>query len=268
MKRARIIVLAIAVLAAGAAMLLANSMMSKPRSVTKEVTVGTVDVLVAKADLRLGDAVKASDFRWQAWPTEAANPTDGYITKTVQPNAMAELDGSIARAAFLAGEPIKPKKLIKANEGGVMAAILPAGMRAISVKIDEYSAVAGFIMPNDRVDVIKTGKDRGRDGRKEEHTVETILHNVRVLAIGQEIETKDGKKFVTGKSATLELTPVQSERLAVEGASGDLSLTLRSLAESLRANGQMPEEAMPAKQETSGVKMLRYGTWSRVYGTN
>ena len=89
----------------------------------------TVKVLVAVSDIKLGDSVGSGDLRWQDWPKAAA--AGGYITRKRVPKALSQYSGAIARAPFLAGEPIKAQKLIKASEGGVMAAILSSGMRAI-----------------------------------------------------------------------------------------------------------------------------------------
>ncbi len=270
MKQARLIVMAIAVVAAGAAAFLANGMIARPKTIVKQQKVDTINVLVAKADIRLGDSVKVTDLKWQAWPKEAA--TEGYINQTEHPNATADFAGSVARAQFLSGEPIREQKLIKANEGGVMAAILPAGMRAISTKITEETSAGGFILPSDRVDVVVTRKVRSRDSRQEQHVSETLFRNVRVLAIGQDIDTtlKDGKK-AGGKgasTATLELTPNQAETLALAQQMGEIQLTLRSLAESRGTSADGPEGGESAFQveQSNAVKVLRYGSWSRAYG--
>jgi pilus assembly protein CpaB len=187
MKRARLIVLAIAFVAALGAAWIAKRIVSGHRQVeTVERTVGAVDVLVAAKDINLGDSVNATDVKWQEWPAEGITP--GLISKANEPNAPNDLSGSIARAPFIAGEPIKEQKLIKASEGGVMAAILPSGMRAISTPIREETAAGGFILPNDRVDVILTRKDKV--GNKEQSVSDTIMRNIRVLAIGQALENK------------------------------------------------------------------------------
>ena len=157
-------------------------------------------------------------------------------------------------------------KIVKAGEGGVLAAILPAGMRAISTKINEESAVGGFILPADRVDVLVTRKVRGRDGRQEQTVSDTLFKNVRVLAIGQEIETKDGKMVATGKTATLELSPNQAETLALAQAMGDISLTLRSLQENQKGANAEGDASAFEPDNTNAVRMLRYGEWSRAYG--
>ena len=139
-----------------------------------EKTVGAVDVLVAAKDINLGDSVGGGDVKWQQWPLEGVTP--GLITKTAEPDAPQNLSGAIARATFIAGEPIKEQKLIKVSEGGVMAAILPAGMRAISTPIREETAAGGFILPNDHVDVILSRTVKV--GNKDDKVSETILRNI------------------------------------------------------------------------------------------
>ena len=266
MKKAKTLVIAIAVVAALLAGYLAYGIVSRPQPKIVKANLDVVEVLVAKTEIGLGDEVRGSDFAWQPWPKDAAK--DGYITKAGQPGAMTDLAGSIARTAFLPGEPIKPQKLIKATDGGVMAAILDPGMRAISTKISEDSAAGGFILPNDRVDVIVTRKQRSSNGRGEQQVSETLFRNVRVLAIGQEIDLKDGKKVATGKTATLALSPSQAETLALNNAVGEISLSLLSLEESQKLKGAKPSdgEDLPKKDRSTGIKVLRYGTWSRTYG--
>ena len=263
MKRARIIVLAIAVVAALGAALIARAIVSGTPEVQRvEKTVGATDVLVAATDIGLGDSVRSDDFKWQQWPISGVTP--GLITKDSQPDAPAELSGAIARASFISGEPIKEQKLIKISEGGVMAAILPAGMRAISTPIREETAAGGFILPNDRVDVILSYKMRV--GSKEEPVSEAVLRNVRVLAIGQTLENKDGEKVATGKTATLELTPRQTEVLTLAQSIGQISLALRSLADALP--GQDGPTAKIAEANPGSVKTLKYGVSSRTFGIN
>ena len=256
-------VLAIAFTAAIGAAWVAKKIVSGPREVeTVEKTVGATDVLVAATDINLGDLVRANDLKWQQWPVEGVTP--GLITRNAQPDAPTALSGAVARAPFIAGEPIKEQKLIKISEGGVMAAILPSGMRAISTPIREETSAGGFILPNDRVDVILSHKMRV--GSKEEPVSEAVLRNVRVLAIGQEIENKDGEKVATGKTATLELTPRQAELLALAQSMGEISLSLRSLAD---ANpGQSEATAKIGDAYGNSVKFLKYGVPSRVFGVN
>ena len=261
MKRARLVVLAIAITAALGAAWIARSIISREPEVKEiERTVGSTDVLVAATDIGLGDSVRANDFKWQQWPVEGVTP--GLITKSSEPNAPSELSGAVARAPFIAGEPIKDQKLIKISEGGVMAAILPSGMRAISTPIREETAAGGFILPNDRVDVILSY--RMKIGNKEEPVSEAVLRNVRVLAIGQALENEDGEKVASGKTATLELSSRQAEVLALAQSMGEISLSLRSLADA-------PSNREPTAtigEESGSVKILKYGVQSRSFGTN
>ncbi len=266
MKRARLVVLAIAFAAAGGAAYVAKRF-SAPAPVERveiEREVGTIEVLVAGKEIRLGDSVSGGVLKWQAWPKRATVP--GYITRDRRPKAVSELSGAIARAPFLQGEPIKDQKLIKASDGGVLAAILPSGMRAISTPIREETAAGGFILPNDRVDVIVSR--RVRTARREEHVSDTVLRNVRVLAIGQSIEQKGGKKVANGKTATLELTARQAETLALAQSMGEISLALRSLSD-FTANGKArPEQSDDpfGRARGSSVGLLKYGVSSRTYG--
>jgi pilus assembly protein CpaB len=157
------------------------------------------------------------------------------------------------------GEPIRETKLIKANGSGFMAAILPAGMRAISTDISPETGAGGFILPNDHVDVILTRHDREAEkvSGTEVHTSETILSNVRVLAIDQTIEEKNGQKVVVGKTATLALLPRQAETLALSRQLGTLSLALRSLADD---NNQLVEGAHDDDNAANRrLNMVRFG---------
>ena len=267
MKRARMIVLAIAFAAAGGAAYVAKNMTGIPKIRTVEInTADTVKVLVASRNIRLGDSVRSKDLKWQDWPKQAA--VSGYIIKSRQPKAESSFSGAIARAPFLEGEPIKEQKLIKVSEGGVMAAILPSGMRAISTPIREETSAGGFILPNDRVDVIVSR--RVQTARKEEHVSETVLRNVRILAIGQNIEIKDGKKIANGKTATLELSPRQTETLTLAQSMGDISLALRSLSDATPGGISGPQAGDHALNGERGasIKLLKYGVQSRAFGVN
>jgi pilus assembly protein CpaB len=254
MKPARIIVLVIALLAGGIAAFLAGR--SEPSPPPPPVAqLETTDVLIAASDIPLGNKVAAPDLRWQTWPTAAAGPN--FIRKSDRPDAINQLVGSIARSALSAGEPIREAKLVKANGSGYMAAILPSGMRAISVEISPETGAGGFILPNDHVDVILTRRDRmaERNAGVEVHTSDIILSNVRVLAIDQTVEEKNGQRVVVGKTATLELGPRQAETLALSRQLGTLSLALRSLVDFNAKDKPEPEDS----GRKGGVNVVRFG---------
>ncbi|MBS0531446.1 MAG: Flp pilus assembly protein CpaB, partial [Proteobacteria bacterium] len=143
MNTARIVVLTIAVGAGGIAAYLASGSDNKPQP-AQTAQLKTVDVLVAKSDIPLGQAVNPADVAWQAWPAETASAS--FIRRDQRPDATTQLVGSIARSPFIAGEPIREPKLVRANGSGFMAAILPTGMRAISTEISPETGAGGFIL--------------------------------------------------------------------------------------------------------------------------
>jgi pilus assembly protein CpaB len=263
MKRTRLFVLTVALAAGGvAAMLVGRS--EKPPQVQSAPAgrIATVDVLVAKSDISMGQSVSPGDVRWQEWPADAA--TGNYIRKPDQPNAVESLAGSIARYPFVSGEPIREAKLVNAKGSGFMAAILPSGMRAISTQISAATGAGGFILPNDHVDVILTRTVRVASNAvgAEGPTSETILKNVRVLAIDQNVEEKDGKKVVVGKTATLELTPSQAETLTLAQQAGSLALALRSITDASRDGPQSVTDgaiaALEASKSGNGAELVIY----------
>jgi pilus assembly protein CpaB len=215
----------------------------------------TVDVLVAANDIGIGHTVAAGDMRWQTWPTAAAGSAN-FIRKTDRPDAIKQLTGTIARAPLSAGEPVRETKLIRANGSGYMAAVLPSGMRAVSMQITPETGAGGFILPNDHVDVILSRRDR--EGEKaagvELHASETILTNVRVLAIDQTVEEKGGQRVALGKTATLELSPGQVETLTRAQQMGTLSLALRSLVDQGKTGPEARDDG-----RRSGINVVRFG---------
>lgn len=267
MKKSQLIGLGIAGVAGLAAFFLMKGMVNKPPPAPKEVqkALNTTEVLVARSDIPLGESVSEGHFRWQTWPVDAVTPS--FITKSQGMEAQRDLAGRIARAPFLAGEPITAHKLIAPGSGGVLAAILPAGMRAISTKIrDEEKAVGRLILPNDHVDVIVIRRLHGKGGQ-EGYVSDTLFTNVRVLAIGQQIETTEGKKSADGSTATLELSPQQAELLALGSQMGDVTLSLRSIADIKDGSG--PANGADINSERgNAIRIMRYGNRSRAYGVN
>ena len=255
MKAARILVLVVALAAGGAAAFLIGSDEEK-KPEAPVVQFDTTDVLIAKSDIGMGTAISSQDLQWQAWPT--ATTGDSYITKKATPGALEELAGAITRAPFTAGEPLREAKLIRANgAAGYMAAILPSGMRAVSTEISPETGAGGFILPNDRVDVLlsRRPKDADRKADSEPASSETILTNVRVLAIDQTVEEKNGQRVVVGKTATLEVSPRQAEKITLARALGSLSLSLRSLLDASKVSEE--EDKKP------DINTIRFGRSTR-----
>ena len=256
MNTARIVVLAIALGAGGIAAFLASGSDNKPAPVAPVAQLPTVDVLIAKSDIGLGQSVKPDDLQWQTWP--AATASNVFIRRGERPNAQTEIVGEIARAPFIAGEPIREQKLVKADGSGFMAAILPTGMRAVSTEISPETGAGGFILPNDRVDVIlsKHEKNPDRTGAPDMVNAEIILTNIRVLAIDQAPKEKDGQTAVVGRTVTLELKPEQAETLARARQSGTLSLALRSIADVNIVESNADDRV---RRRSDSINVVRYG---------
>ncbi len=259
MNTARIVVLTIALGAGGVAAYLASGTDKQTVAVEPAAQMPTVDVLVARADIGLGQSLKPDDLQWQTWP--ASSNSNSFIRRGERPEATTQVAGWIARAPFIAGEPIREQKLVRADGSGFMAAILPTGMRAISTEISPETGAGGFILPNDRVDVILSKREKGADKNGPDVVnSETILSNVRVLAIDQAPKEKDGQNAVVGKTVTLELKSEQAETLARARQTGTLALALRSIAD-LNVVENISEDSAALRKGES-INVVRYGVSS------
>jgi pilus assembly protein CpaB len=255
MKAARLIVLGVAVAAGGLAALLAGRSGVKAPPPAPVAQIETVDVLVAKSDIAQGTVVKPDELLWQAWPKASAG--SNFIRKSDRPDAIEQIAGSIVRGGtFFAGEPIQEARLVKGNAAGYLSAILPAGMRAVATEISAETSAGGFVIPGDYVDVILARRDRDAEKRTgiETYISETIISNVRVLAVDQTVEDKNGQKVVIGKTVTLEMSPSQAETLAAGKQAGTLSLALRSVSDTAK---DTTEDDASARR--TSVNIVRFG---------
>jgi len=258
MKAARIVVLGIAIAAGGVAALLAGRSHEPeaPKPQAPAPVLETVDVLTAKTDLARGQVIDPSQIAWQAWPTASAN--ENFIKRTARPDALNQFSGAIVRVPIAAGQPVYDPMVVFAKGSGFLAAVLPKGMRAVAIDISPDSDAGGFILPEDHVDILLTHHDKSaeRTSGIEKIVTDTILENVRVLAVDQAAEEKSGQKVIVGKTATVELTPEQAETLANARQQGALSLSLRSLMDSptslLAGDGER-------KYRGKSINTFRYG---------
>jgi pilus assembly protein CpaB len=216
----------------------------------------TVEVLVAKADLNRGDVIEAAQIGWQLWPAVSTN--GNFIKKTIRPDAVNQFTGAIVRVPVSAGQPIYDPMVVFAKGSGFMAAILPKGMRAVSMLVTADTSAGGFILPEDHVDVVLTRHDRASEAAtgQEKIVTDTILRNARVLAVDQTVEEKSGQKVIVGKTVTIEVTPPQAEILSRSIQEGKLSLSLRSLADS---PSTAPESGEEHKEESVSINTVRFG---------
>lgn len=233
----RFIILFVALVAGGGAAWIAFTMRNEP--VAPMVVQGTPptatrDVLVASTDLAPGQTLTKESMQWQPWPESAAQRT--YIDRATRPDAIASLVGAVVRSKMIAGEPLRDDKLGLLN-AGLLSSMLPSGKRAIAVRITAENTAGGFIMPNDRVDVLHTLGSLDKPEGQKDYTTRTILTNITVLAIDQTLDERNkdekskAKSTAVGKTATLELNPHQAELLTSSEAAGTLSLALRSTAD-------------------------------------
>ncbi len=230
----QLIVLGVALLAAVGALFLVRGMAGRPaQSATPVMAAVGPRVLVASRDVAAGVALQPNDLEWRLWTPTALSPS--FIEETEDAKAVETYTGSVARQAMLAGEPVIPERVVKPGDQGFMAAIVKPGLRAVAVSISAENAVAGFIMPNDRVDILLTRKVQlsGANGASsEEARSDIILQNVRVLAIEDTFRAPAGEEAsapIRGDTATLELSARDAETLALADELGDVSLVLRGI---------------------------------------
>lgn len=258
----RIILLVVALLAGGLAAFLATRgtapqqvMVEGPTTVIEEQK---AKVLVAKTAIGVGERLTAVSIEWQDWPEFAVRPE--YISEAVLPDAMTKMVDTVARFEIFPGEPIIEKKLVHSDQG-YLSAVLAKGMRGVSVPVSADAAAGGFVLPNDRVDVVMS-----RGGISQ-----TILANVKVLAIGTRLgeagttgtkadpENPKADVFQGGTIATLELTPSQGELIINAAKIGSLSVVLRSIADFAKAPDYI------VRNETSrAIRMIRFGVGTDV----
>ena len=227
--RARTLTLfVIALTLAGGTALLVRSFLAQ-RTVEAEATplarpeAPQRSVLVARGAIARGQILKAQDFSWQVWPEGGIDKN--YILSGAR--TAENFAGWVARDPFAAGEPISEAKIVSPGSRGFLAAVLGPGMRAVSVPVTATSGISGFVFPGDQVDILITHQLTGGDAQH--RAAETVLHDVRVIGIDQKLDTKNSEALVA-HTATLEVTPKQSEMIAVAAEIGKLSLSLRSLA--------------------------------------
>ncbi len=256
MRPIQLLILLVALGAAGAAGMLAlnlagNQPEVQQASAPAEPAMKTEDVLVAGRDMGLGSAVDASAVVWKSWPADGLS--EGYITRSQRPDAVTELTGNLVRVPFSPGEPIKESKLVRSDRG-FLSAVLPKGMRAVAVRVNAASTAGGFVLPEDRVDIILIRQAGGGEASSE-----TILQNIRVLAIDQTVEQAGQEKSATvvaQDTATLELTPEQAELIVQAQQIGTIALSLRSISD---------QSVDPIEhRKPSGVNMVKFGISTRV----
>jgi len=184
----------------------------------KTVTVPTRRVVIANADLSLGSELRRDDLKAVDWPAGAV-PEGAFEDP-------AALLGRGLISSVVRNEPILPGKLASKEAGSGLPPIIPAGKRAMSVRVNEVIGVAGYVLPGTRVDVVAT---QNPSNRAEDMTSKVVLSNVEVLTAGTRLEhdSKDGKPMQV-TVVTLLVTPDEAERLTLASTEGKIQLALRN----------------------------------------
>jgi pilus assembly protein CpaB len=269
MNTPRLIVLGLAALAAGGAAFLARGLLgggtSHSVAAPTPPPVSTLEVMVAASDIAPGQKLTPELVRWQKWPSSSIDPS--FITGTNDTNTEEAVKGTVVRSPVVAGQPLTTLNVIHADSASFMSATLMPGMRAVAITVSVASVAGGFILPNDRVDLVLT--QQLPDGHRFRSA--TILHDVRVLAIDQAAQdtgkqAKAQKAVSDVKTATLELAPEQAEKVTRAQASGTLSLLLRPLVDKsadLKGNARVAAARQRYKNADSSeggdVSVIRYG---------
>jgi pilus assembly protein CpaB len=270
MNSSRVIILGVAVVAAVGAGYVAKNMMAPPppQIIVQEgpstPSIQLADVLVLKEDVAMGTSV-TDKLVWQSWPADALD--ERFIRRDQEENALEEMNASVARVPLYSGEPLRKSKLIGGGQS-FLSSILPAGKRAVATQIAADTSAGGFILPNDYVDVIMTRRsgNAGGSGSGDGFITETILKNIRVLAIDQAIrEDEEGRKVRVGDTATLELTPQQAEIITVAAQMADrLTLALRAVVDAQEPVESSGEYLVSGNGRRGTVRLIRNGEVTEV----
>ncbi|WP_265587344.1 Flp pilus assembly protein CpaB [Sphingomicrobium arenosum] len=223
MRRQSVIAIAIALVLGIVAVYLANTWLSGREARIAEANQGTTEVAVAAVPLAYGTPITADKVRFANYPTDML-PVGVFTTMD---ELMPEGQARHALRPIEVNQPLLAADLTGEGEGASIAALLPAGMRAATVRVNAVSGVAGFIQPNDTVDVLITRQDLTGAG---EQVTDVLLQNIRVIAMDQDSQGEDERARVSN-TATLEVTPVEAQKLALGQRLGQLSLVLRKPGE-------------------------------------
>jgi len=272
MSPMRIIILLLALAAAGGAAFLVLQL-SKPRILTETVTrdqllvqekeVSEVEVLTITRDFAIGETIEAADMKWSPWPK--ASLAEGYFVQTAAPASIETLTGSVVKAALYKGEPLLPQKIVQKGEQGLLAALMDPEMRAVSVEISAESASGGFILPNDRVDMILAYEQKSdpERGVTERTIATTIIRNVRILAIDQNYAASaEGETARLGRTATIEVSPREAELVAMAQTLGEITLALRPLDQMVSGTERTPRTDLlegTTGAAGAGITIIRNG---------
>jgi pilus assembly protein CpaB len=262
MRARTLILLFVALILAGGTTMMARVWLASQKQNVTEATPLALQtpaktVLVVHTAIQRGQLLKAGDLAWEPWPQGDVNKAYIVIGGKQTPETFV---GWVARQPISAGEPLSEDKIVAPGAHGFLAAVLRPGMRAVSIPINAATGVDGLIFPGDQVDIMvaHTVQNPSVDGGPSlpHPAVETVLTNVRVIAIDQKLDATQA--IANAKTATLEVTPREGEAIALASELGKLSLSLRSLVpDPARKDNDQP--LADRKEQTSGVITILHG---------
>jgi len=267
MSPRRLIFVLVALLASGATIFFGQAWLNAQRSTVvaeapppAPAPQPTRKVLVAAGPLSVGQFIRPENLRWQSWPDD--NVPASYINS--DQHQLEDYVGAVVRSALGQGEPLTEARVVRPGDRGFLAAVLTPGYRAVTVTLTPSSGDAGFVFPGDHVDLIVSmtltdddDGDKGNNRNKEHHASETVLTDVRILALDQRVDDEK-KEVIVAKTATLEVTPKQAEIVAVVSEIGRLSLSLRSLAhDETEAAGESANSGLSYTFDSDATQLIR-----------
>jgi pilus assembly protein CpaB len=222
MRRQTLIALGIALVLGVIAVYLANTFLTSTEQKAAAVPVNMTKVAVAVVPLDYGVDITPDKIRFADYPAASVPPGSFRSLAELLPAGKRR----VALRPMLVNEPILATKVSGEGQGASIAALLPDGMRAAAVRLNDVSGVAGFVLPNDSVDVLITRQPVGAASQQ----TDVLLQNIRVIATDQAAQSANGQPVVA-KTATLEVNPIDAQKLALAQQIGQLSLVLRKPGE-------------------------------------
>jgi pilus assembly protein CpaB len=238
MRARTLLLLIVALVLAGGTTMMARVWLASQRATVEASPIAlpmpAKSVLIARSSVQRGQLLKPEDFAWEPWP-ESGIDKNYIVIGAKTPDAYA---GWVARFPISAGEPVTEAKIVSPGNRGFLAAALRPGMRAVSVPVSLTSGISGFVFPGDQVDLVVTFNSQEPAPRgdaapgplRDVKASETVLRDIRVIAIDQKLDAKAGEANANLKTATLEVSPKESAIIALASEMGKLSLSLRSLS--------------------------------------
>lgn len=252
-KRRVLLVLVLAIVMAGvAAFSTLKYLATNPASASRAPEARTTQVVVAARDLPVGTFLTEQDVTVVPWPAEVVPA--GYTTQA------SDAVGRGLIAAVSANEPLLAAKLAERGSGGGLPIVIPEGMRAMSIAVDQVVGVAGFVLPGTRVDVLLTILPPDQD----ETITQIILQNLTVLTAGQVTQKNEAGEPIVVNVVTVMVDPEQAERLSLASSQGRIQLALRNMldvdaatTEGIRVSGLLDRPSTPRPVRRTVVRSTR-----------